>query len=156
MLERLTNQLRVSDREQGMDMLIYGLCFLFVVTGLLFSVPFYVFYPPTFSALIGLFISFLLMTLAEIIGPRRKLAIIGARDRPAIVKRFAPAFGWIVFILTFLLAVIMFLSVFVGIEKNADMEFIVGLCALSVGSLWFLVLTLRRLTIDERSNVPVD
>ena len=95
MINRLTELFRISDREQRMDALGSELCFRFVLTGLLFSLPFYLLFPPMFSAVIGLFLSFMLMALAEVIGPRRRLVIVGARPRPAIVRKLASILVWI-------------------------------------------------------------
>jgi hypothetical protein len=144
MIERLTEHFRISDREQRMDVLVSELCFRFVLTGLLFSAPFHVFFAPVFSIVIGLFLSFMLMALAEMIGPRRRLAIVGARPRPAMVRKFASILVWILVLPCLAITAVMFIAVFVGIETNIDFQFMLGLCALCAVSLLFLLLAWRR------------
>ena len=148
MIERLTEPLRISDKEQRLDILVSELCFRFVFSGLLFSVPFYVFFPPVFSIVVGLFLSFMSMALAEVIGPRRRLAIVGARPRPAIVRKFAPILVWILVLPCLVITVVIFIAVFVGIETNVDFQFLLGLSALSAVSLLFLLLARRRSNHD--------
>jgi hypothetical protein len=144
MIRQMTELLRVSDKEQRSDVFFSELCFRFVLSGLLFSVPFYVFFSPAFSTVVGLFVSFLLMVSAEVIGPRRQLAIVGARKRPAIVRKFASILFWILVLPCLVITVMMFITVFVGIETNVDFQFILGLCALSAVSILFLILSLRQ------------
>jgi hypothetical protein len=144
MINRLTEHFRISDREQRMDALGSELCFRIVLTGLLFSLPFYLFFPPMFSAVIGLFLSFTLIALAEVIGPRRRLAIAGARSRPAIVRKLASILVWILVLPCFVITVVMFIAAFVGIATNIDFQFMLGLCALSAVSLLFLLMAPRR------------
>ena len=127
-----------------MDVLVSEVCFRFVLTGLLFSLPSHVFFPPAFSIIVGLFLSFMLMALAEVIGPRRRLAIVGARPRPAIVRKFASILVWILVLPCLAITVVMFIAVFVGIATNIDFQFMLGLCALSAVSLLFLLMARRR------------
>ena len=127
-----------------MDILTTELCFRFILGGLLLSIPFYLFFQPLRSTVAGLFVSFLLMVLAEVIGPRRQLAIIGARKRPAFVRKLASILFWILVLPLLVITAVIFIGVFAGMKINVDLQFIVGLCALSAVSILFLILSLRQ------------
>jgi VIT1/CCC1 family predicted Fe2+/Mn2+ transporter len=144
MFKRLIESFRVSGKEQRLDILTTELCFRFILGGLLLSVPFYLFFLPLRSTVAGLFVSFLLMVLAEVIGPRRQLVIIGARKRPAVVRKLGAILVWILVPPSLVITAVMFFAVFAGFETNVDFEFVLGLCALSAVSIFLLILSLRQ------------
>lgn len=144
MFKRLIESFRVSGKEQRLDILTTELCFRFILGGLLLSVPFYLFFLPLRSTVAGLFVSFLLMVLAEVIGPRRQLVIIGARKRPTVVRKLASVLFWVLVLPCLVFTAVIFIGVFAGMKVNVDFQFIVGLCALSVISILFLILSLRQ------------